>query len=76
MLRFHPSKAAARAYPLLTFFGTIADSDIIKPVNAAIISGKIKASEVLSGFFMSNRITIKNALVANVDEEYTSFILY
>ncbi|HCH7906631.1 TPA: hypothetical protein NHU03_002308 [Escherichia coli] len=54
---------------LFTFFGTIADNEIIKPVRAAIINGNMKASEVLSGFFISNRITMKNALVAKVDDE-------
>lgn len=39
------------------------------PVPVAVINGKIKASEVRSGFFMSNSITMKNRLVANVVDE-------
>ncbi|MCK7105941.1 hypothetical protein [Enterobacter kobei] len=54
---------------LLTFFGTMAAIEIINPVSAAIISGNMKASDVRKGFFMSKRMTIKNALVAKVEEE-------
>ena len=54
---------------LLTFFGTIAAIEIMKPVSAAMINGNMKASDVRKGFFISKRITMKNALVANVDEE-------
>lgn len=43
--------------------------EIIKPVRAAIIKGNMKASEVRSGFCISNRMTMKNALVAKVEEE-------
>ncbi|HAH5906710.1 TPA: hypothetical protein HH840_003011 [Escherichia coli] len=46
--------------------------DIKKPVPAAVMSGKIKASDVLSGLFISKSITIKNTLVANVVDEYNS----
>ncbi len=53
----------------MIFLGAIADSEIINPVNAAMINGKIKASDVLSGFLISNRITIKKALVAKVEDE-------
>ncbi|MCX2170657.1 hypothetical protein ACMFFK_20590 [Serratia marcescens] len=53
-------------------FGAIAAIDIRSPVPAAVISGKIKASEVLSGLFMSKSITMKKTLVANVVEEYSS----
>lgn len=49
--------------------------EIINPVKAAIIKGKIKASDVLKGFFISKRMTIKKALVAKVEDEYTSVIL-
>jgi len=35
-----------------------------------MIKGKIKASDVLNGFFISNKITTKNILVENVVEEY------
>ncbi|GKX40028.1 hypothetical protein SOASR014_37670 [Pectobacterium carotovorum subsp. carotovorum] len=41
----------------------------MKPVSDASIKGKINASDVLNGFFMSKSITTKKALVANVDEE-------
>jgi len=58
-----------RASQLLIFLGTIAAIEIINPVSAAIIKGNMKASEVLSGFFMSKRITMKNALVAKVEDE-------
>ena len=54
----------------------MADIEIINPVNDATISGNIKASDVLNGFFISKIITIKNELVANVDDEYSSLSLY
>ncbi|MCF0046669.1 hypothetical protein [Enterobacter hormaechei] len=46
--------------------------DIKNPVPAAVINGKIKASDVLSGFFISKSITIKKTLVAKVVDEYNS----
>lgn len=49
--------------------------DIRRPVPAAVISGKIKASEVLNGLLISKSITIKNTLVANVVDEYSSATL-
>lgn len=52
--------------------GAIAAIDIRNPVPAAVISGKIKASEVLNGLLISKSITIKNTLVANVVDEYSS----
>jgi hypothetical protein len=61
---------------MLTFFGAIADIDIMNPVSIAKISGMINASDVLRGLFMSHNITRKKPLVANVVDEYTSFSLY
>lgn len=46
--------------------------DIRSPVPAAVISGKIKASDVRSGLFISKSITIKKTLVAKVVDEYSS----
>ncbi len=46
--------------------------DIKNPVNAAVINGKMKSSEVRSGFLISNSITTKKELVANVVDEYSS----
>lgn len=40
-----------------------------------MIKGKIKASDVLNGFFISNKITIKNMLVAKVVDEYNTLTL-
>jgi hypothetical protein len=54
---------------LFLAFGAMAATEMSNPVPAAVINGKIKASEVRSGFFMSNSITMKNRLVANVVDE-------
>ena len=54
---------------MFTFFGAIADMEIINPVSAAIIKGNTNASDVRRGFLTSNKMTIKNALVAKVDDE-------
>ena len=61
---------------VLFCLGTMAEIDIIKPVNDATINGKINASEERNGFFISIIITKKNALVAKVDDEYNSLSLY
>lgn len=50
-------------------FGAMAAIEMSNPVPAAVINGKINASEVHSGLFMSNSITMKNRLVANVADE-------
>lgn len=50
-------------------FGAMAAIDINNPVPAAVINGKINASEVRNGFLISNNIAMKKKLVANVVEE-------
>ena len=70
----HPQKSPLR---WATYFGIFAIGfgaksarEINRPVPQAMIKGKIKASDVLKGFFISNKITTKNILVENVVEEY------
>lgn len=46
------------------------------PEKAEYINGKMNASELRNGFVKSKSITTKNALVAKVAEENSSFILY
>lgn len=54
---------------LVVGFGAKSARDMSRPVPHAMINGKIKASDVLSGFLTSNKITTKNILVANVVDE-------
>jgi hypothetical protein len=65
----HTHKKARYAGFYAFALGAMAAIDIKKPVPAAVISGKMKASEVLSGLFISKSMTIKNTLVAKVVDE-------
>lgn len=64
-----PTKKPAYGGLIVLGLGAKSASDISNPVPHAIISGKIKASDVLNGFLISNNITTKNILVAKVVDE-------